>query len=293
MCEPMKSLRWLVLVLATLSLVAQVSVADARYGKQERMEDDGSLPGDLREVGFDQRLGENVPLDLSFTDETGEKVRLGEFFDDGKPVVLALVYYECPMLCDMILSGLTTSLEILSFDPGTDYEVVVVSFDPGEDHYLAAAKKRRYMEQFGRPGTENGFHFLTGTQENIDTITDAVGFTYSYDAERDEYAHASGITVLTPEGTISRYLFGAEFAPKDLRLALVDSGDSKIGSAVDQLLLFCYSYDPNTGKYGAATMNLVRLGGALTLVAVIGFIVISRRRDRHSARVPNEELPQS
>ena len=293
MCEPNKSLRWLVLGLATLSLVAQVSVADARYGKQERLEDDASLPGDLREVGFDQRLGEDVPLHLTFTDESGEEVRLGKFFESEKPVVLALVYYECPMLCDMILSGLTTSLEILSFDPGTDYEVVVISFDPGEDHYLASAKKRRYMEQFGRPGTEGGFHFLTGKQENIDTITDAVGFTYSYDEARDEYAHASGITILTPEGTISRYLFGAEYAPKDLRLALVDSGDSKIGSAVDQLLLFCYNYDPNTGKYGAATMNLVRLGGALTLVAVIAFIVISRRRDRQSVRVPNEELPQS
>ena len=287
------TLRRLATVLTLVTLVAATVPAQARYGKQETLSNDGSLPGPLREVGFEQKLGETIPLDLVFTDEKGEQVEIGSFFQPERPVVLALVYYECPMLCNLILNGLIGSLDILTFDPGTDYDVVVISFDPGEDHFLAAAKKRGYMEQFGRPGTETGFHFLTGEQESIDAIADAIGFTYTYDEESDEYAHAAGITVLTPEGTISRYLFGAEYAPKDLRLALVDSGDSKIGSAVDQLLLFCYSYDPATGKYGAATMRLVRLGGALTLLAVLAFIVISRRRDQRMARVANREVTQS
>ena len=282
-----------VLTIVAMALMAFASVADARYGKQERVQDDGSLPGDLREVGFDQNLGEDLPLDLTFTDDRGETVTLGSYFESGRPVVLALVYYDCPMLCNMIINGLVSSLDILTFDPGTDYDVVVVSFDPTEDHYLAAAKKRGYMEQFGRPGTEGGFHFLTGTQENIDAITDAVGFRYTFDEASGEYAHASGVTVVTPEGTISRYLFGVEYAPKDLRLALVESAESKIGSAVDQLLLFCYAYDPATGQYGAATMNLIRLGGAITLLAVLTFIIVSRRRDRSVASVANQELPQS
>lgn len=282
-----------VFALLTVGLLVFAADADARYGKQERTEDDGSLPGPLREVGFDQNLGDDLPLDLVFVNEKGEDATLGSFFQPERPVVLALVYYECPMLCNMILNGLISSLDILSFEPGTDYDVVVVSFNPEEDHYLAAAKKRGYMEQFDRPGTEGGFHFLTGTQENIDALTEAVGFRYVYDEEAEEYAHASGITVVTPEGKISRYLFGVEYAPKDLRLALVESGQSKIGSAVDQLLLFCYAYDPATGQYGADIMNIMRLGGLLTLLAVLAFIILSRRRDQALARATNQELPQS
>lgn len=285
--------RSMVLATALVASLAMVTAADARYGKQERTQDDGSLPGPLREVGFDQNLGDDLPLDIAFTDEKGESVTLGRYFEPGRPVVLALVYFDCPMLCNMILNGLISSLDILTFEPGTDYDVVVVSFDPTEDHYLAAAKKRGYMEQFGRPGTEDGFHFLTGDQANIDALTDAVGFRYVYDEESDEFAHASGVTVVTPEGQISRYLFGVEYAPKDLRLALVESAESKIGSAVDQLLLFCYAYDPATGQYGAATMNLIRLGGAITLLAILAFIIVSRRRDRNVARIANQELPQS
>lgn len=281
------------LATALLASLAMVTTADARYGKQERVEDDGTLPGPLREVGFDQNLGDDLPLDTVFTDEAGNEVRLGQFFQGDRPAVLALIYFDCPMLCNMILNGLISSLDILTFEPGTDYDVVVVSFDPTEDHYLAAAKKRGYMEQFGRPGTEGGFHFLTGDQANIDVLTEAVGFRYVYDEETDEFAHASGVTVVTPEGTISRYLFGVEYAPKDLRLALVESGESKIGSAVDQLLLFCFAYDPTTGQYGAATMNLIRLGGAITLLAILAFIIVSRRRDRNVARIANQELPQS
>jgi protein SCO1 len=248
----------------------------------------GDLPGPLREVGFEQRLGEELPLDTVFRDETGQEVRLGDFFTD-RPVVLALVYFECPMLCQMILDGLVSSLDILTFTPGNEYEVVVVSFDPREDHVVAAAKKRNYMTQFGRPGTEAAFHFLTGEPASIDALTQAVGFSYVYDAEKDEFAHASGITVVTGEGRISRYLFGIEYPPKDLRLALVESAQMKIGSAVDQLLLFCYNYDPTTGKYGAATMRLVQAGGVVTVLALLSFIVLARRRDQQLTSASNQE----
>ena len=251
-------------------------------------EQPGDLPGPLREVGFEQRLGEQVPLDAIFRNEAGEEVRLGDYFTD-RPVVLALVYFECPMLCNMILTGMISSLDILTFTPGEEYEVVVVSFDPREDHYLATAKKRESMAQYDRPGTEGGFHFLTGEQGSIDALTQAVGFTYVFDEAEDEFAHASGLTVLTSEGKISRYLFGIEYAPKDLRLALIESAQLKIGSAVDQLLLFCYDYDPTTGKYGAATLRLVQAGGAVTVLALLVFIVLSRRRDQQLVRASNQE----
>ena len=255
-------------------------------------EDSANLPGPLREVGFEQRLGEELPLDTVFTNEAGDQVRLGDYFGE-RPVVLTLVYYECPMLCIMVLDGLATSLDILTFEPGDQYEVVVLSFDPREDHVLATSKKRQFLQQLGREGAGEGIHFLTGTQESIDAVTDAVGFTYTYDEENDEFAHAAGLTVATAEGRISRYLFGIEYAPKDLRLALVESAQNKIGSAVDQLLLFCYNYDPTTGRYGAATMRLVQAGGAVTILAIVLFVVLSRRRDQRLAHASNQDSTQS
>ena len=249
---------------------------------------DPNLPSPLREVGFEQRLGEQVPLDLPFVDSEGNEVLLGDYFGTERPVVLALVYFECPILCSMVLGGLVSSLDVLTFDPGEDYEVVVVSFDPGETAELAALKRTNTLDQLGREGAEAGIHFLTGEPTSIDALTSAVGFSYTYDEETDQYAHASGVTILTPEGKVSRYLFGVEYAPKDMRLALVESAQLKIGSAVDQLLLFCYLYDPQTGKYGAATMNLVRLGGGITVLGVVGFILISRRRDRLFANTQNK-----
>jgi protein SCO1/2 len=249
---------------------------------------DPDLPSPLREVGFEQKLGEQVPLDLPFVDSEGNEVLLGDYFHEERPVVLALVYYECPILCSMVLGGLTSSLDVLTFDPGTDYEVVVVSFDPGETPELASLKRANTLDQLGREGAGKGIHFLTGQPSSIDALTSAVGFSYTYDEETDQYAHASGVTVLTPEGKVSRYLFGVEYAPKDMRLALVESAQLKIGSAVDQLLLFCYLYDPQTGKYGAATMNLVRLGGGVTVLGVLGFIWLSRRRDRRFATNQNK-----
>ena len=249
---------------------------------------DPSLPSPLREVGFEQRLGEEIPLDLPFVDSAGNDVLLGDYFGTERPVVLALVYFECPILCSLVLNGLVSSLDVLTFEPGQDYEVVVVSFDPGETPELAALKRTNTLDQLGREGAEAGIHFLTGAPPSIDALTEAVGFSYTYDEDTDQFAHASGVTILTPEGKVSRYLFGVEYAPKDMRLALVESAQLKIGSAVDQLLLFCYLYDPQTGKYGAATMNLVRLGGGITVLGVVGFIMLSRWRDRRLAANPNQ-----
>ena len=275
-----------ILVGRALSLGLFLLIAAGSAGAQSAP--DGNLPSPLREVGFEQRLGEDISLDLPFVDSAGNDVLLWDYFGQERPVVLALVYYECPVLCSMILNGLVSSLDILTFNPGVEYEVVVVSFDPGETPALARVKRKNLLDQFGRPGTEDGFHFLTGDQAAIDALTSAIGFSYVYDPDTDQFAHASGITILTPEGQISRYLFGVEYAPKDVRLALVESAQMKIGSAVDQLLLFCYLYDPQTGKYGAATMNLVRLGGGITVLGLVGFIALSRRRDRRLANNPNQ-----
>ncbi len=237
----------------------------------------------LREVGVDQKLGGPVPLDTRFVDETGREVRLGEYFGT-RPVVLALVYYECPMLCTQVLNGLVGSLEALTFLPGREFEVVVVSFDAGETPALAAQKRATYLRRYDRPGAEPGVHFLTGRADAIAALTSAVGFRYAYDEALDQYAHPAAITVLTADGRVSRYLFGIEFAPKDLRLALVEAADNAIGSVLDQALLFCYHYDPETGTYGLAVMNLVRLAGLLTVGLTAAFIVASLRRERRQRR---------
>ncbi|HEX7778749.1 MAG TPA: SCO family protein [Vicinamibacterales bacterium] len=233
----------------------------------------------LREVGIDQKLGDQVPLDLIFVDESGRDVRLGELFR-ARPVVLALVYYECPMLCTQVLSGLDGSLTALSLSAGTDFDVVVVSFDPGETAALAAQSRKTFLNRYRRAGAEGGVRFLTGRPEAIAKLADAVGFRYAYDAEIDQFAHPAAITLLTGDGRISRYLYGIEFAPKDFRLGLVEASEGRIGTAVDSLLLFCYHYDPESGKYGMAIMNLIRLAGVITVVALGAFIFASLRRER-------------
>jgi len=243
---------------------------------------DPRLPGELREVGFEQRLGEQVPLDAPFVDEDGRSVVLGDLMGE-RPVVLALVYYECPMICTMVLTGLTSSLKVLDFEAGDEYEVIVLSFDPGEGPALAKAKKAAYVEEFGRELDESAWHYLTGEEESIARVCEAIGFRYSYDSSADQFAHATGITVLTPEGQISRYLFGIEYAPKDLKLAVVESSEGKIGGVVEQLLLFCYQYDPASGRYGAAVMNLIRAAAGATVLAIALFIFLARRRNRAPA----------
>jgi len=247
--------------------------------------DDGKpkpvTPADvIREVGFEQNLDAQLPLDAKFRDETGKTVELREYFGK-RPVVLALVYYDCPMLCTMILNGMTGSLKAVNLDAGIDFEVVAVSFDPREGPELAAEKKQAYVKDYGRAGTEKGWHFLTGEPESIRRLTEAAGFKYYWDEESQQFAHASGVMVATSEGRLSRYFYGIEYPPRDLRLGLVEASQGRIGSPVDTILLYCYHYDPATGKYGLVIMNVIRLGGTLTVVALAAFILVMLRRERH------------
>lgn len=252
----------------------------------------GNQPAILQNVTIEQKLNAQIPLDLPFRDETGAPVRFGDYFGE-KPVVLALVYYECPMLCDLILNGLLKCLRVMPLDVGDDFEVVTVSFDPGETADLAAAKKANYLRQYDRPGAAAGWHFLTGDPESIRKLTEAVGFGYAYDPERDEFAHGSAIMVATPEGKLSHYFYGVEYSPKDVRLALIEASKGDIGSPVDQLLLYCYHYDPIEGKYGLVIMRVIRLAGLAT-VAILGtFLVVMFRRDRKAkARDSADEAAQ-
>ena len=238
-----------------------------------------ALPAALQGVGIDQKLNQQVPLNITFHDEAGRDVPLSTFFHSGKPVILALVYYRCPMLCTQILTGLESSLKAFSFNPGQDFEVVGVSFDPKDTPEIAAAKKQMYIRRYGRPNTANGWHFLTGNETSIRALTDAVGFHYKYDPATDQFAHASGVIVLTGDGHISKYFYGVEYAPRDLRLGLVEASADKIGTPVDQILLFCYHYDPATGKYGAVAINLMRAAGAGFVLICGGFLFFALRRD--------------
>jgi protein SCO1 len=243
----------------------------------------GQKPAILREIGIDQRLDQELPADLAFRDETGRQVRLADYLEDG-PIVLALVYYECPMLCTLTLQGLVSSLGVVSFDVGEEYQVVVVSIDPGETPELAAAKKATAVDRYDRPGTEGGWHFLTGDEASIGALAEAVGFRYVYDEESDLYAHAAGIMVVTRGGRLARYFYGADYPPRDVRLALVEASENRIGSVVDQMLLYCYQYDPATGKYGALIFRIVRLGAIATVLALVGFIVVMRLVERRRLR---------
>lgn len=254
-----------------------------------------SQPESLRDVGFDQRIGETVPLDLAFRDARGRQVRLGDFFGQ-RPVVLSLVYFDCPMLCPMTLNGLAASLKAVPFDLGEGYETVVVSFNPEEGPELAAEARQRAIHWYGRAGTEDGWHFLTGEAEAISAVTDAVGFRYTYDEERGQYAHGPGLVVLTPDGTIARYFFGVEYPPKDLKLGLVEAGQGRLGSVVDQIVLYCFQYDPATGEYAWSgwVFLALRLAALATLLTLVGFIVVMVRRERkktheagHEARTPS------
>jgi protein SCO1/2 len=238
------------------------------------------LPAMVRGVGIDQNLNAQIPLELTFKDETGQTVRLGQYFRQ-KPVVLALVYYECPMLCNMVLNGLTHSMEQISLDLGRDYEVVTVSFNPHETWQLAASKKANYVEKYQRKGAKEGWHFLTGQEDNIKKLADAAGFHYKYDPISKQFAHASGIMVITPEGRIARYFYGIEYKPRDFRLGLVEASEHKIGSPVDAIMLFCYHYDPMTGKYGLVIMNVIRTLGSATVIALGTLLFVLIRRDRH------------
>ncbi|MDQ3798707.1 MAG: SCO family protein [Acidobacteriota bacterium] len=245
------------------------------------------LPQTLQEVGIEQKLNEPLPLETEFKDENGNTVRLGEYFGKNRPVILALVYYECPMLCNEVLNGLTGSLKGNSLDAGKDFDVVAISFDARENDKpdLAKNKKAGYMRRYERPGTENGWHFLTGTQESIDRVAQAVGFKYKWDERSQQFAHMGGIMIATPEGRLSRYFYGIDYAPLDLKLGLMDSAQNKIGSPVDQLMLYCYHYDPATGTYGFAILRAMRLGAVLTILGIGTMLFVFWRKNKKKGLV--------
>ncbi len=241
------------------------------------------LPQSLQGVGFDQQLDAQVPLDLPFRDETGQSVQLRDYFTD-KPVILVLAYYRCPMLCTEVLNGLVRCMLDLPFELGKDFRVLTVSFDPREKPSLAAAKKETYLERYGRPGGAEGWHFLTGDADAIAELTRSVGFRYTYDAANDQFRHASGIIVLTPSGKTSRYFYDIRYSARDVRLGLVEASQNRIGSPVDQILLFCFHYDPREGKYGPVVMNIVRGGGILTVLALGTFFGLLWRKEWRRSR---------
>lgn len=234
------------------------------------------VPPQLEDVTFQQRLNEPLPLDARFRDETGRDVALGDYFGQ-RPVVLAFVYYQCPMLCTQIFNGVSGALKAVPFVVGRDFDVVYVSFDTRDTPEAAAAKKAAVLADYKQTATAGGWHFLTGDDASIRRVTQAAGFSYRWDDESQQFAHVSGVLVATPDGRLSRYFYGVEYSPKELRMALVESGDGKVGSPVDQLLLYCYHYDPASGRYGVITMNLVRLGGVLTVVLLGTFIWLMRK----------------
>jgi protein SCO1 len=237
-----------------------------------------NVPSILQNVGFEPPLNAHLPLDLAFRDETGRSVQFREYFSQ-KPVLLALVYYGCPMLCDQTEQGVVGALRMLSFNPGRDYEVVFVSFDPRESPDMAAQKKEVAMTHFRRPETAAGWHFLTGPKESVDALTKAANFRYSFDEKSGLFAHAAGIMLLTPDGRISRYFYGVEYPARDLRLGLVDASAGKIGTPIDRALLFCYRYDPTSARYSASILSIIRLAGILTVLGLVAAILIFRRRD--------------
>jgi protein SCO1/2 len=238
-------------------------------------------PSILENVGIDQKLGAVVPMQLMFKDEQDQDVRLGDEFDH-RPVILVMVYYQCPMLCTLVLNDLLRTMRAMPETAGQDYDVITVSFDPRDTPDSALVKKKTMLAQYDRPGAENGWHFLTGQPVSIAALTDAVGFRYAWDAKNQMYAHASGIMILTPSGKISRYFFGVEYVPKDVRIALDEASDGHVGGLADAVLLYCFCYDPATGKYGLAISRLLKTGGVATVLALGGFVVLTLRRERRT-----------
>lgn len=272
------------LLFALLAFIAAGAGAEGLVNPQD-------MPGPLKEVRFDQRLGQELPLAAVFVDEDGETVTLGQYFGE-RPVVLTFVYYECPMLCTLTLNGLATSLGVVDFEVGRQLEVVVVSFDPGEGPEQARAAKAETLRRFGHPESAPGWHFLTGGQASIARLTAAAGFAYEYLPEDDEYAHTSGIVIVNPDGEISQYYFGIEYPPRDVRLSLVEASAGGIGTAVDQLLLYCFRFDPEQGKYTAATMRILRLAGAAFVLGLFAFLWTAWRRER-TRRPPSITVPSA
>jgi protein SCO1/2 len=275
-CAALKALVFIVTVILPLGS------AEAQRGLTPRPSDPAATPIDaLRDIGIEQRLNQQLPLDVVLRDEAGRSVRLGQYFTT-RPVLLVLAYYECPMLCTLVLRGVASAHKALPFEPGGEFEVITVSFDPAETPRLAAAAKAQYVREVGRAGAQDGWHFLTGSAAAIAQITRAVGFRYKYDEARDEFAHAAAIIVLTPAGRIARYFFGIEYSPRDLRFGLIEASQHRIGSTADRLMLLCYRYDPAAGKYSLVALRVVRLAGVVTVVALGAFLVMSLRTERRT-----------
>jgi len=247
------------------------------------------LPPQLGKVGIEQRLNQQVPLDLSFHDESGNLVHLRDYFHSGRPVVLSLVYYRCQILCSQVLSSLAGALRYVKFDAGRDFDVLTVSFDPGETPAMAAEAKAKYLPIYGHPGAANGWHFLTGDEASIHGLSDAVGFHYHWDKGSNQFAHATGIMLLTPDGRVSQYYYGAKYFPSDLRLGLIQSSQNRIGTIADQIVLYCYHYDPRIGRYGAIVTRIIQVSGGFTLLvfgSILCFLFLTdpNRKKRKTAR---------
>ncbi|MGA2415479.1 MAG: SCO family protein [Candidatus Sulfotelmatobacter sp.] len=267
----------------TLAIALLAASASAQINSGVMSPPANTRPPLLQNVGIEQHLDAQVPPDLAFRDETGKSVKLGYYFG-RKPLILNLVYYNCTMLCGEALAGLASAMRLLKFDVGHEFDVVTVSFDPRETPEMAAAKKIDYVKRYGRANAAAGWHFLTGPADSINALTKAVGFQYQYDPKTNQYAHATAIMVLTPQGRISRYFYGVDFPPKDLRMGLVEASQGRIGNAVDAVLLYCYHYNPETGKYGAMVANILRLAAGATILFLGGFLFILWRMDRSVTR---------
>jgi protein SCO1/2 len=266
-------------VILLLNLALLATGASSAFGQRS-----DPIPPGLEGVGITEHLDARLPLDLTFYDETGREVALGSYFVKDRPVILTLNYYSCPMLCTLILNGLTDALQEIPWQPGRQFEIVTVSFDPTETSTLARLKKKSYLEAYGRAGAGEGWHFLTGEESSIRTLTDAVGFQYKWDDEQKQFAHAAAVFILTPDGRISRYLYGVLFEPKDLRLALLEASSGKIGSPMDQVLMYCYHYDASAGRYSIAAQQIMKAGGIFTVIVLGAWLFGFWLRERSRAR---------
>jgi protein SCO1/2 len=267
------------LLLGEPHALAQMTGAPVAGYKIEPGMNASTVPPALKGIGFDQHLDERMPLDVPFTTESGDAVQLADYFGK-RPVVLVFAYYECPMLCTMALNGLGSALNVLSLEPGKDFEIVTISFDPRDTAASASAKKAQYVARYTHPRAAEAWHFLTGSQAAIDRVTKAAGYRFVWDADTKQFAHPTGVMVLTPDGRLARYLFGIEYGPRDLRYALVEASEGRVGSAVDTLLLYCFHYDPMTGRYGLVIMRAIRLAGAATVLLLGSFIVVMVKREK-------------
>jgi protein SCO1/2 len=267
-----------VVMCASVTALAQMTSSASGYKREPGMTA-STIPAPLREIGFDQHIGAFVPLDTVFRDESGKTVRLGDYFGT-RPVVMVFAYYDCPMLCTQVISGLASALRTLSLEPGRDFEIVTVSFDPRDTPRTASEKKAIFVERYRREGANAAWHFLSGDQASIDRLTKAAGFRYAWDEPTKQFAHPTGVVVLTPDGRLAKYMFGIEYGPRDLRFAIVEASNGRVGNAVDALLLYCYHYDPMTGRYGLVVMRMMRIAGAATVLALCAFIIVMIRRER-------------